>query len=202
VLKLYLEYTGSGFTSGSYSGSRLDPYYQYANLKFIPDGTNSASVYLPFFNGGWWSVMATQTNGTASLYVGNNIYNGDDGSQLGFYASSTVLADSASWVNGVTSYFATGSTGYDAFSGSLQEVRYYTVALEENDFKDFIMNPDSIESNGLNNTPDQLAFRASLGGELYTGSVSIHPKVTGSWITTSSFASDSNFYTGSGDIRI
>ena len=60
------------------------------------------------------------------------------------------------------------------------------------------MNPDSIESNGLNNTPDQLAFRASLGGELYTGSVSIHPKITGSWITTSSFASDSNFYTGSG----
>jgi hypothetical protein len=197
--QIILEYTGSGFTSGSYSGSRLDPYYQYANLKFIPDGINSASVYLPFFNGGWWSVMATQTNGTASLYAGDNIYNGDDGSQLGFYASTTILADSASWVDGVISYFATGSTGYSAFSGSLQEIRYYTVVLEENDFKDFIMNPDSIESNGLNNTPDQLAFRASLGGELFTGSVSIHPKVTGSWVATSSFASDSDFYTGSGE---
>jgi hypothetical protein len=59
------------------------------------------------------------------------------------------------------------------------------------------MNPDSIESNLLDSYSDQLAFRASLGGELFTGSVSIHPKVTGSWITTSSFASDSNFITGS-----
>jgi hypothetical protein len=31
-------------------------------------------------------------------------------------------------------------------------------------------------------------FRASLGGELYTGSTSIHPKVTGSWSLTSSFS--------------
>jgi hypothetical protein len=60
------------------------------------------------------------------------------------------------------------------------------------------MNPDSIEGNSLNSAPDQLAFRASLGGELYTGSVSIHPKVTGSFPTTSSFASNSNFTTGSG----
>jgi hypothetical protein len=38
------------------------------------------------------------------------------------------------------------------------------------------MNPHSIEGNFLNSSPDNLAFRASLGGELYTGSVSIHPK--------------------------
>ena len=56
------------------------------------------------------------------------------------------------------------------------------------------MNPYSIEGNSLNNGPNELAFRASLGGELYTGSVSIHPKVTGSWTPTSSFVSDSNFY--------
>ena len=55
------------------------------------------------------------------------------------------------------------------------------------------MNPNSIEGNGTNQGPNQLAFRASLGGELYTGSVSIHPKVTGSWATTSSFASNSSF---------
>jgi hypothetical protein len=202
-VKLVLEYTGSGFTSGSYSGSRLDPYYQYGTLKLIPDAVNnpnqSASVYLPFFNGGWWSVMATIDSDVVSLYAGDNIYNGNDGSQLGFYASASISSvDDTEWLSGTFSYFATGSAGYDPFSGSLQEVRYYTVILEENDFKDFIMNPDSIESNGINNTPDQLAFRASLGGELYTSSISIHPKVTGSWIATSSFASDSNFYTGSG----
>jgi hypothetical protein len=56
------------------------------------------------------------------------------------------------------------------------------------------MNPHSIEGNNINSSPDELIFRASLGGELYTGSNSIHPKVTGSWVTTQSFASDSNFY--------
>ena len=30
------------------------------------------------------------------------------------------------------------------------------------------MNPNSIEGNGINQSPNQLAFRASLGGELYT----------------------------------
>jgi len=53
------------------------------------------------------------------------------------------------------------------------------------------MNPYSIEGS------DYLAFRATLGGELYTGSTSVHPKVTGSWTTTSSFASNSNFYISS-----
>ena len=55
------------------------------------------------------------------------------------------------------------------------------------------MNPYSIEGNTTNIAPDVLAFRASLGGELYTASISIHPKVTGSWVATSSFTSDSNF---------
>jgi hypothetical protein len=56
------------------------------------------------------------------------------------------------------------------------------------------MNPHSIEGNSLNSSPNELAFRASIGGEQYTSSISIHPKVTGSWVTTHSFASDSNFY--------
>ena len=57
------------------------------------------------------------------------------------------------------------------------------------------MNPYSIEGNSINSSPNDLAFRASIGGELYTGSTSIHPKVTGSWTITQSFATgDSNFY--------
>jgi len=55
---LTLEYTGSGYNSGSYSGSIPDPYNEYGTLKFI-DLTNytSSSIYLPFFNKEWWSVM-------------------------------------------------------------------------------------------------------------------------------------------------
>ena len=56
------------------------------------------------------------------------------------------------------------------------------------------MNPQSTEGNGINGSVNQLAFRASLGGDLYTESVSIHPKVSGpTGYPTSSFASGSNF---------
>ena len=206
---IVLEYTGSGFTSGSYSGSTVNPFYQYGNLKFTADGgTTSASVYLPFFDGGWWSVMVSRTGSDYfTLYAADSIYNGDDGSTIGFIASSSYTdADGGgNWTQaGVNSYFGAnldsitlGGTTYIPISGSYQEIRYYIAGLSSSAFIDYTMNPDSIEGNYLNSSPDQLAFRASLGGELFTGSVSIHPKVTGSWVPTSSFASDSNFNTGS-----
>jgi len=199
---LVLEYTGSGYASGSFSGSIPDPYNEYAHLTIYPDYVNtpaqSASVYLPFFNGDWWSVMATLDSDVVNLYAGNKIYSGSNGSQLGFYASQTVTGvDDTEWLNGTTSYFASASI-YPKFSGSLQEIRYYSPVISASVFQDYIMNPQSIEGNGINSGSNELAFRASLGGELYTGSVSIHPKVTGSWAVTSSFGSDSNFYiTGS-----
>ena len=205
---IVLEYTGSGFTTGSYSGSIVNPFYQYANLKFTADDlTTSASVYLPFFNGDWWSVMVTRTGSDHfTLYAADSIYNGDDGTSIGFIASSSYIdgAGGMNWIGGINSFFGAngdsvtlGGNTYTTFSGSYQEIRYYTVGLSSSVFEDYTMNPDSIEGNSLNSAPDQLAFRASLGGELFTGSVSIHPKVTGSFPTTSSFTSDSNFTTGS-----
>jgi hypothetical protein len=207
---LVLEYAGSGFTSGSYSGSTTDPYNQYATLKFFPDGVGgspdpSASVYLPFFDGGWWSVMITVDQivsdpATYTLYAANNIYNGDDGSSIGFQASSSVTASITqgnSWGTALNSYFPSSGRNdienYSPFSGSYQEIRYYTTELPQSVFNDYVMNPDSIEGNGINSGSVELAFRAALGGELYTGSVSIHPKVTGSWANVPSFTSDSNF---------
>jgi len=197
-----LRYTGSGYTSGSYSGSIPNPYNEYAHLDFIPDTSTpsvSASVYLPFFNGDWWSVMATGYEGTYifNLYAGNNIYDGgDNGTQLGFYASSSVSTNEVPWDSGTASYFpsTTNSSFGKMFSGSYQEIRYFNTILSESVFKDYIMNPSSIEGNPLNSSPDQLIFRASLGGELYTGSKSIHPKVTGSWTATSSFSTGNNFF--------
>jgi len=199
---LRLRYTGSGYTSGSYSGSIPDPYNEYAHLDFIPDISSpaaSASVYLPFFNGDWWSVMATGYEGTYifKLYAGNNVYDGgDNGTQLGFYASSSISTNEVPWDTSTISYFpsTTNSSFGKMFSGSYQEIRYFSTLLNESAFKDYIMNPSSIEGNSLNSSPDQLIFRASLGGELYTGSKSIHPKVTGSWIPTSSFSTGNNFF--------
>ena len=201
--ELLLDYTGSGLISGSHSGSIKDPNYQYANLRFIPNYSFpniSASISLPFYNGDWWSVMiTTDKSGTYNLYAGNKIYNGNDGTSIGYYDSNSITgASDARWTNGDNSIFASSSLNfpsYEPFSGSLQEIRYYTQQISESVFKDYIMNPLSFEGNGVNSAPDQLIFRAALGSELdIITSSSIHPQVTGSWITTSSFANDSDFY--------
>ena len=197
---IVLTYTGSGYTSGSYSGSIPNPYNQYANLVFYPSYNSlstTASVYLPFFDGGWWSVMVTQTGSNYNIYAGNKIYQGFEGNTIGFLASSSVNHVGGLWESAsVTSSFYNVDNEYTANSltGSLQEIRYYTQPLLVNRFEDYVMNPQSIESE---DTPNQLAFRASLGGELYTASLSIHPKVTGSWISTSSFAGGNSSWTSS-----
>ena len=219
---LVLEYTGSGYATGSYSGSIIDPYYQYANLIFYPDATNypssTASIYLPFYDGGWWSVMVNRnvmSSGTSSfnLQVGNKIYEGgDNGTLLGFYTSSIIIEADSAWTGSAASFFnrvnIINSKLYQTFSGSFQEIRYYKTALNKNTFDNYIMNPHSIEGgynsyppyNDINNaSPDELIYRIPLGGELYTGSISIHPKVTGSWVATSSFVGNSGvaFFTSS-----
>jgi hypothetical protein len=195
-ISLILKYTGSGYISGSYSGSIIDPEYQYAKLDFSPDPTtpnNTSSVYLPFYNEGWWSVLINKSGNNYILYAKNKNYDGEDGNVISFEASSSVTSSATSWNDSTQAYFGISSSlSGKIFTGSLQEIRYYTQPISEDNFDAYVMNPCSIESS------EYLAFRAALGGELYTASISIHPKITGSWITTSSFASNSNFFTSSG----
>jgi hypothetical protein len=189
-----LRYTGSGYASGSYSGSIPNPYNEYALLEFIPDIndlTTSASVYLPFYDGNWWNVMVTADLNTSDfiLYAGNKTTPGGNYNTYQFLTSSFVNGNQGSWENGITSYFSspTNTSIGKIFSGSYQEIRYYSEKLTVDPFEDYIMYPYSIDSNGINTAPDTLIFRATLGGELYTASISIHPKITGSWVTTQSF---------------
>jgi hypothetical protein len=196
LIATVLEYTGSAYTSGSYNGSIIDPYYQYANLK-LRLGLVSASVYLPFYNGDWWSVMITRTDSGGSsiytLYAKNKNYDGEDGNIIGFQASSSVTATNWNPSSG-SLIFSSGSnflaTTYTAFSGSYQEIRYYNVPLSESAFNAYVMNPNSIEGNtidGAQSSKNSLFFRLPLGGELYTGSKSIHPGITGSTPISQSF---------------
>jgi hypothetical protein len=196
---LILEYTGSGYTTASYSGGPIDPYYQYATLKFGFQ-TSTASVYLPFYNGEWWSVLITADtaiNTTYTLYAGSKTegYNGG----IAYKASSSFI--NASFWNTLSNtqlrlnHSGTfGSKNYTAFTGSYQEFRYYNNPLNTSSFESYILNPYSIEGNTLNSSKNTLAFRLALGGELYTGSTSIHPAITGSTAVTQSFI---NFSTAS-----
>ena len=207
-IRLVLESPGD-LTSGSYSGSIPDPEREYAYLKLFPNySTNpnlSASVFLPFRDGGWWSTMITRQDGDEfTLYAANKIYNGKDGHEIGFIASSSVTAsDDGPYFSSTTSHFPANTTisGYDNLTGSYQEIRYFNTTLTDTVFRDYTMNPNSIEGLSPSSSDDQLVFRASLGGELYTGSVSIHPKITGSEIINS-FVSDSNFTITGGEFSI
>jgi hypothetical protein len=203
-LGVVLEYTGSAYTSGSYNGSIIDPYYQYANLKFI-SGSASSSVYLPFYNGGWWSVMVNKDSSNVyTLYAKDKNYDGEDGNIIGFQASSS-LSGANSWAVSGSLVFGSGSVlagkTYTAFSGSFQEIRYYNVPLSESAFNAYVMNPNSIEGNtisGAQSSKNSLFFRLSLGGELYTSSLSIHPGITGSTPVTQSFINNNSSATFSG----
>jgi hypothetical protein len=205
ISDLVLEYTGSWTTTSSYSGGIYDPYYKYGTLKYI-SGSASASVYLPFFDGGWWSLMVTQdASNLITLYAKNKIYQGEDGNKIGFQASNSIQAvnswtyknaasDTISFILGssVGSLPILGNT-YTRFTGSYQELRVYNVALSESIFNDFVMNPYSIEGNDNDSQSalNTLIFRAPLGTDLKQYKVigqivsSSHPAISSYPITNS-----------------
>jgi len=181
---LVLEYTGSGYSSGSYDGSIPDLYNQYGTLKLIDNNNTSASVYLPFFDNEWWSILATFNNYTCSLYAKNKIYTGYDGNEIGFQGSSSFIGTDF-WIPNSQSFYLSyfsnktiAGKNYTPFSGSFQELRFYINSLSESVFNDYVMNPYSIESNQLTSSLNSLIFRAPLGTFLDTSSSirnSLHP---------------------------
>jgi len=129
---IMLNYTGS--TSGSYRGAGNSDYRDWAEMKFYisgaaSDGGNIISdpIYLPFFDGGWWSVLLQRdshlpytnntTRTTYTLYAKNKIYNGNDGNSLGFEGSSSIINfdTSSGGVYGTDEY---GTALYGAYISS------------------------------------------------------------------------------------
>ncbi len=182
---LNLEYTGGGLVSASYSGSIISQSVYEGAFQI---GSNELTA--SFFNGEWWTIGVGKTK----LRTGTKIYDGNDGFKIGFNSSSigpTVTYGSAMSLKGDNSKFA------------FQELRLYSKATTDTQFNDFVMNPLSIEGNSFDSSKDELAFRAPLGADLSidnnalsTNYTSIHPAVTGSYITQS-FSANSNYtFTG------
>jgi hypothetical protein len=208
---LTLARSGSWTASGSYSGSIVSESRDYAELSYWSEGNEVTSIIAPFYDGNWWGVSITSGSGEFTLRAANKIYNGNNGFKIGYTASAT---DSYSSDNawGDSSYFyfpsqngttavSLGGRDYYGLTGSYQELRYYDVALSENTFHDFVMNPHSIEGLYYSSSAQDLVFRAPLGSELKDiepGTYdSTHPKITGSYITNS-FDGSSTYTIGSG----
>jgi hypothetical protein len=214
TVNMTLWYTGSGLTTSSYSGSTIDPYYQYGilylDVKGNLDSSYTCSINAPFFNGNWWSIMLNRSGSfgndpsfgthTFTIFAGSTgYYDGYDGNQImNLYSSSINNSPTWGYSGSAITFFDTPTSIYYpdalAFSGYTQEIRYWAATQSIASFKDYIMNPQSIDYIGETTYANKLTTRLPLGGDLYTGSTSIHPKITGSWVTTSSFISNSNFY--------
>jgi len=210
-----LTYTGSGYSSASYSGSIPSSSNQYATLTYWGSGSTSGtssvvSVTAPFYDGNWWSVSLS-SGSVYTLRTANKIYDGNDGFKIGYTASNSSTNLNAAWSESIALYIPYrlnspfspnpvrfGGNTYIPFTGSYQELRYYNIELGESEFYDFVMNPYSIEGSNYSSSANNLIFRAPLGSDLITtlptleSRVSIHPKITGSFITNS-FASDSGY---------
>jgi len=202
-----LSYTGSSLSSGSYSGSIPSSSKDYATLKYWNGTSELMSVDAPFYNDNWWSILINRTTTDMNLYIAEKIYTGNDGFKIGYTASDTHTgAITTGWAGGAIFYLpSSGSSGitlggksYYGLTGSFQELRLYANALSENSFHDFVMNPYSIETLNYSSSANYLAFRAPLGSDLITTTgtrTSIHPKITGSFITNS-FAATSTYTIG------
>ena len=193
---LVVDYTGSSEITGSYSGSISDLEKEYATVTYYPQGITAgaptASVYLPVFDKGWWSVMLTNdynVTNSSSLFVANK-----NKGQIQHIASSSI--DSSNAYISSTKILIPNQSGvvnYPGFKGSLQEVRFYNPIISESSFKDYVMNPFSYVGNSRDTVSQELAFRSSLGSLLDTGSLrSIHPKIRGHYVTES-FSSNSTY---------
>lgn len=196
-LGIFLNYTGSLLVSGAYDGSVPTESFHYGNLNFALSGafgyTTSSNINLPFFDGGWWSVILTKNKHTSessqnisyTLRAANKIYSGDDGYSIGYTGSTSISINGStsssyneSWniYRPYTSSFVPygillGGLSSSLFSGSFQEFRYYSYPISESTFYDYTMNPSSVE--GINVTGslsyfDIVNFRAPLGNELET----------------------------------
>jgi len=207
TLGLVLEYSGAGNISGSFSGSIATTGSEFTTLKFYANSTTSASINLPINNGEWWTAVVSKVGTTWYLYAGCNLYNGYTGTLPGFYASSSVAGNDTVYTSGENIFFPSktrqqvtlGGKLYNPFTGYYQEIKYYGVGISESIARSLIANPLSIEGNNISSSYQQLAARLPLGSELYTGSISVHPAVSGSGVKQNSFTSNSNFTITAGE---
>jgi hypothetical protein len=176
----------------------------YANIDFgLSDSGNpvySTPITLPLYNDDWWTLNLTRETGSLdrnntlynntpqiyTLTIGNKDFNG-----IQYLESSSIYRDGVINSNFIYSWldnqlYPGGNNIIYPFTGSIQEFRYWIGSIPINDFKDHILNPQSIVFNGVSGSYNNLIFRAPLGSELdinNTNPTSVHPSATASFWT-------------------
>jgi hypothetical protein len=151
--------------------------YNYANVTLYNNGITS-SVSLPIFvtnsdnNYNWWNV-AWQNEGTGSIFYVKNELNGEIGFSVSASHPSPIYdsIDNRIELGNVNTLY---STTLPSFFGSgncycqLQELRGWTVPLNELTINAHTLNPESYIGNTTSSAYDNLLFRFPLGNDLYT----------------------------------
>ena len=174
----------------------------YANIDFgLSDSGNpfySTPITLPLYNDDWWTLNLTRETGsidrnnisyfntpqTYTLTIGNKDFNG-----IQYLESCSIYRDGVFNSNFINSWldsqlFPGGANYVYPFTGSIQEFRYWIGSIPINNFKDHILNPQSIVFNSVSGSYPNLIFRAPLGSELdinNTAPTSVHPSNTASF---------------------
>lgn len=181
-----------------------------ANIDFgLSDDNNfiySNPIELPLYNGDWWTLNLTRETGSLNILQtgSNNTYTLTIGNKndLGIqYLTSSSIFITGSTQSLYNQFGWNGSeTLISAFSGSIQEFRYWIGSIPLSDFKDHILNPRSISFNGVTGSYNNLIYRLPLGSELDTnlGSniPSVHPSSTSSFTTNISSNISSSIVNG------
>ena len=129
------------------------------------DVNTTASVFLPFFDEGWWSIQVNVDENGDSPNVILSAANEING-EVGFYETSSLTTNTQYWSSADTSSFphptsvALDGIAYTPVTGSLQEIRYWRNHISESVFFDYVLSPFSVQGNTINSTPEELAFRA------------------------------------------
>jgi hypothetical protein len=186
----------------------------YANIDFgLSDSGNpfySTPITLPLYNDDWWTLNLTRETGsldrnnisyfntpqTYTLTIGNKDFN-----SIQYLESCSIYRDGVFNSNFINSWldnqlYPGGNNLLYPFTGSIQEFRYWIGSIPINDFKDHILNPQSIVFDNVSGSYNNLIFRAPLGSELdinNTSPTSVHPSNTASFWTGVAF-SDYNVY--------
>ena len=179
-----ITYKGSSGQSGSFSGSIVSASEFSGEI-----AVGTARVSGSLFNGEWWNVGLSDRS-AVEIFIGTQNNEKTDGFQAGYITSS--IGNATLTTNG---FILNSNSSKFAF----QELKFFNSQFTDQGFKDLVMNPYKLVNDPSKDSKNSLYFRAPLGAELEidrtagaTNYASMHPAITGSFITQS-FSANSNY---------